>query len=55
MQPPRRRWGGGQRGVAPKDPKSILYTHSPVTYQIEDNEEKNTTVKGSNCIPGVKK
>ena len=29
----------GQGGVAPKGPKSILYKHSHVAYQIEGNEE----------------
>ena len=31
-------WGGGG-AVALKDPKSILYKHSHVAYQIEGNEE----------------
>ena len=29
----------GQMGVAPKDPKSILYKHSRVSCQIKGNEE----------------
>ena len=38
-------WGQGQRGVASKGPKSILYKHSHVAYQIEGNEEYNTVVQ----------
>ena len=31
--------GQGQEGVAPKGPKSILYKHSHVAYQIKGNGE----------------
>ena len=31
--------GQGQVGVATMGPKSILYKHSHVVYQIEGNEE----------------
>ena len=31
--------GDRARGVAPKGPKSILYKHSHVAYQIKGNEE----------------
>ena len=30
--------GGGGGGVAPKGPKSILYKHSHIAYQIKGNE-----------------
>ena len=32
-------WGQGQEGVALKAPKSILYKHSHVAYQVKGNEE----------------
>ena len=32
-------YGPGQGVVAPKGPKSILYKHSHVAYQIKGNEE----------------
>ena len=32
-------WGQGQGGMAQKGPKSILYKHSHVAYQINGNEE----------------
>ena len=32
-------WGQGQGGVAPKGPKSTLYKHNHVAYQIEGYEE----------------
>ena len=38
-------WGQGQRGVAPKGPKFILYRRSHVAYQIEGYEEKNIVVQ----------
>ena len=31
--------------MALKGPKSILYKHSHVAYQIESNEEENTVVQ----------
>ena len=43
--------GKGGGGVAPKGPKSILYKHSQVAYQIEGNEEQN--IKVQNFAPGA--
>ena len=37
--------GAGPEGVAPRDPKFILYKYSHVAYQIEGYEEKNTVVQ----------